>query len=187
MSDCTSIQKSLKWCEGASQYPGVKKRLYYLSKSDIVKFPPLKKDSVVYEGAFVLAADKKWLCIDIIPSKSQLTSEPQGEYPSQTQLNKLTALHPGVDEASSAASLYLNNNDSVFLVPTMTGKYRVVGCDMWEGKITVQQDQGQGATGTAGTTIAVEATDIAPSPFYEGKIETEDGDFMADGSPIAGE
>jgi hypothetical protein len=44
----------------------------------------------------------------------------------------------------------------------------------------VTQDNGQGATGTASTTINVEATDIAPSPFYAGKIVTEDGELTLD-------
>ena len=42
---------------------------------------------------------------------------------------------------------------------------------------TVAQDLGQGATGTTGTTINVEASDECPAPFYEGIITTEDGDI----------
>ena len=30
-------------------------------------------------------------------------------------------------------------------------------------------------------------TGIVPAPFYKGKIEAEEGDFMADGSEIPGE
>lgn len=66
--------------------------------------------------------------------KSQLTSEAQGELPSQTQLNKLTAVHPGVGAEASAAAAYLNNNDNVFLVEDMKGKYRVVGSEAWTTK-----------------------------------------------------
>lgn len=117
--------------------------------------------------------------IDILPEKSQLTSEAQGELPSQTQLNKLTAVHPGVGAEASAAAAYLNNNDNVFLVEDMKGKYRVVGSEAWTTKTTVAQDLGQGATGTTSTTIAVEATDECPAPFYEGTITTEEGDIEA--------
>jgi len=45
----------------------------------------------------------------------------------------------------------------------------------------VAQDNGQGATGTASTTINVEATDVCPSPFYQGTIVTEDGELSLAG------
>ncbi|MBR2284970.1 MAG: hypothetical protein IJ900_00350, partial [Paludibacteraceae bacterium] len=95
------------------------------------------------------------------------------------QLNKLTAVHPAVGEEASAASAYLNNNDNVFIIEDMKGKYRVIGSDMWNTKTTVAQDLGQGATGTTSTTINADATDVVPAPFYEGTIETEDGTIDA--------
>ena len=127
----------------------------------------------------MLVADATWKYIDILPDKSQVTSEAQGEIPSQTQLNKLTAVHPAVGEAASAASAYLNNNDNVFIIEDMRGKYRVIGSDMWNTKTTVAQDLGQGATGTTSTTISAEATDVVPAPFYEGTIETDEGTIDA--------
>ena len=41
---CTSIQKSLGWCQGTPELPGVKRRIYYLAKSEIVVFPQLPRD-----------------------------------------------------------------------------------------------------------------------------------------------
>lgn len=189
MPDCSSVQKSLAWCQGRPELPGVKRRIYYISKYDVLRWPKLQHDangrltSAAYAGDFVLRADAKWKFIDIISDKSQLTSEAQGEYPSQTQLNKLVAVHPGVDDEASAAAAYLNNNDNVFLVEDMRGAFRVVGSDKWPTKTTVAQDLGQGATGTTSTTINVEATDECPAPFYAGKIATEDGDINPDGNP----
>lgn len=185
MPDCSNIQKSLAWCQGTPELPGVKRRVYYISKQYIVQWPTLSRDangrltSAVYTGSFTLAADATWKYIDILPDKSQLTSEAQGEVPSQTQLNKLTLVHPGVGAEASAASAYLNNGDNVFLVEDMKDKWRVVGSERWQTKTTVAQDLGQGATGTTSTTIAVEATDECPAPFYEGTIATEDGDIEA--------
>ena len=182
---CTSLQKSLGWCQGTPELPGVRRRIYYTSKGDIAQWPTLPRDengrvtAATYTGSFTLKADAKWKYIDILPEKSQLTSEAQGELPSQTQLNKLTAVHPGVGAEASAASAYLNNNDNVFIVEDMKGKYRVVGSEAWTTKTTVAQDLGQGATGTTSTTIAVEATDECPAPFYEGTITTEEGDIEA--------
>jgi hypothetical protein len=117
------------------------------------------------------------LAIDILPDKSQLTSEAQGEFPSQTQLNKLTLVHPGVGPDASAAAAYLNNNDNIFLVQDMKGYWRIVGCEKWITKTTVAQDNGQGAAGNTSTTINVEAPDEMPAPFYFGTLETEDGDI----------
>lgn len=181
-SSCLNIQKSLAWCQGTPEYAGVRCRIYYLAKSEIVAWPLLERDangiraiSAKYKGDFTLKADAKWKYIDILPDKSQLTSEPQGELPSQTQLNKLVAVHPGVGAEASAAAAYLNNSDNVFIVQDMNDKYRVVGCDKWLTKTTVNQDNGQGASGTTSTTINVEASDEVPAPFYDGEIVTEDG------------
>ncbi len=181
---CNTIQESIAWCQGTPELPGVKRRIYYLAKSEIVRWPTLERDadtgkatSAKYKGDFTLKADVKWKYIDILPDKSQLTSEAQGELPSQTQLNKLTAVHPGVGAEASAAAAYLNNSDNVFIVEDMKGNFRVVGCENWPTVTTVAQDNGQGATGTTSTTISVEATDEVPSPFYSGTIEAESGDI----------
>jgi hypothetical protein len=180
---CSSLQKSLAWCQGSPELPGVRRRIYYISKGQIVKWPTLPRDtkgrptSAVLSGDFELKADAKWQYIDILPDKSQLTSEAQGELPSQTQLNKLVAVHPGVGEEASAAAAYINNNDNVFVVQDMKDKYRVVGSEKWLTKSTVAQDLGQGATGTTSTTINAEATDEVPAPFYVGTLATEDGDI----------
>jgi hypothetical protein len=180
---CSSLQKSLAWCQGTPELPGVRRRIYYISKGQIVKWPTLPRDtkgrptSAVLSGDFELKADAKWQYIDILPDKSQLTSEAQGELPSQTQLNKLVDVHPGVGEEASAAAAYINNNDNVFVVQDMKDKYRVVGSEKWLTKSTVAQDLGQGATGTTSTTINAEATDEVPAPFYVGTLATEDGDI----------
>ena len=180
-TNCSPLQKSLAWCQGKPVLPGIRRRLYYTSKGNIVSWPTLPHDangritSATYTGSFTLKADATWYYIDILSEKSQLTSEAQGECPSQTQLNKLVAVHPGVGEEASAAAAYLNNNHNVFIVQEMEGSYRVVGSEMYQTITTVAQDNGQGATGTASTTISVDATDECPAPFYVGAITTEDG------------
>ena len=178
---CDSLQKSVDWCEGTPVLPGIRKRLYYINKKLIVAWPTLTKNSIgqvttaKYTGNFTLAENAVWSYIDILPDKSPVTSDPQGEYPSMTQLNKLTAVHPGTEEDATVLAAVMNNSNNVFIVQTANGKYRVVGSEMYDIKATVGQELGQGATGTAGTTINVEATDVVPAPFYEGEIETADG------------
>ena len=177
---CDSLQKSVDWCEGTPVLPGIRKRLYYINKKLIVQWPTLTKNSIgqatnaTYTGNFTLAEGAVWQFIDL-PDKSTHTSEPQGEYPSMTQLNKLTVVHPGTGEDATVLASAMNNSNNVFICETADGKFRVTGSEMYDIKCTVNQDLGQGATGTAGTTINVEATDIIPAPFYTGEIETADG------------
>lgn len=184
---CTNLQKSLDWCMGTPELPGIKRRIYYIAKNMIVTWPSFTRDangrvtSSKLSGSFTLVADASWKYIVVLADKSQLTSEAQGEIPSQTQLNKLVAVHPGVGAEASAAAAYLNNSDNVFVVEDMKGKFRVVGSDRWLTKTTVAQDLGQGPTGATSTTITVEATDEIPAPFYEGTLETEDGDIDCSG------
>ena len=119
--NCTPFQKSLAWCMGIPELPGIRRRIYYISKDQIAQWPPFNRDdnyrakTAVLTGNFTLVADAKWKYIDILPDKSQLTSEAQGELPCQTQLNKLVAVHPGVGTEASAAACYLNNSDNVFV------------------------------------------------------------------------
>lgn len=180
--NCTPLQRSLDWCMGTPELPGIRKRIYYISKNEIASWPPYNRDennrrtkTAVLTGNFTLVADATWKYIDILAEKSQLTSDPQGEIPGQTQLNKLVAVHPGTGPEATAAACYLNNSDNVFIVEDTKGFYRVVGCEKWVTKTTVNQDTGQGPTGSTSTTITVEATDEVPAPFYMGQIITADG------------
>ncbi len=177
---CPNLQKSIKWCEGEAVYPGIRRRLYFISKSQIAKFAELARDeqgkatAAELDGNIELLADVKWLALDVNPEKCKVTSDAQGEMPSQTQLNKATFVHNGVGKEASAAASYLNNNDNVFVFQTMSGEWRVLGNPRWTTKTTVAQDTGQGTT-PASTTISVEVTDEVPAPFYKGTLVTEEG------------
>ena len=65
-NNCSALQKSLSWCQGTPELPGIKRRLYYIAKSLIAKWPTLPKDAqgrptaAVYQGSFVLVADATW-------------------------------------------------------------------------------------------------------------------------------
>ena len=124
---CDSLQKSVDWCEGTPVLPGIIKRLYYINKKLIVAWPTLTKNSIgqvttaKYTGSFTLAENAVWSFIDILPDKSTHTSEPQGEYPSQTQLNKLTVVHPGTGEDASVLASVMNNSNNVFICQTADG------------------------------------------------------------------
>lgn len=176
--NCDVIQDSLQWCEGKPSYPGIKRRIYYIAKQDIATWPTRSVDSLGrigagdYTGNFTLVTGKKWLYIDILPDKSQVTSESQGEYPGVTQLNRLTAVHAGVDAAANMMAGYVNNIPCVFLVEQFDGTYRVIGCKEFDGTATVAQDLGQGATGSTSTTLTAQSTDFTPAPVYSGTVQT---------------
>ncbi len=179
---CDIVQESLEWCEGQSSFAGMQRRVRYTAASNILVWPEREKTASGTElaaykenSSFLLKADKKWNFIDILPTKSTSTSEPQGELPSGSQLNKLTLIHPGTGEKASNAAAYINNVPCVFLVEDMDGNLRVCGCRRWAGEIknTVASDWGQGSAGTAQTTISVEAPDTTPFPVYKGDLDDD--------------
>lgn len=179
---CDIVQESLEWCEGAPNFAGMQRRVAYTAVSNILTWPERETTSSGAElaaykdkSSFVLKADKKFHVIDVLPAKSTSTSEPQGELPSASQLNKLSLVHPGTGEKASNAAAYINNVPCVFLVQDMDGNWRVCGCKRWAGEIkaTVSSDWGQGSAGASQTTIAVEAPDTTPFPVYKGELETD--------------
>lgn len=180
---CDVVQDALDWCEGAPQYAGFQRRGYYIAASAILQWPERETTETGQElasykdkSSFVLKADHKWLPFDTLPAKSTATSEAQGEMPSASQLNKLSAVLPGTDEKTSNAAAYVNNVPCVWLIKDMNDCWRVFGCRRWAGEIknTVASDMGQGSAGTASTTLAVEAPDTTPPPFYKGDIDSTD-------------
>lgn len=192
MKNCESLLESLDWCYGRPSPSGIRSRIYLIPASDLVERPHYQRDenlrptSAVLVGKFTTAADKFWRFIDIDPKKSHLTSEPQGEVPSQTQLNKLVALHPGVDERATIVAAMLNNSNVVGIVQDMMGRGRVLGSERYIPKWTHNQDNGEGDAGTTSTTINCEVTEETAAPFYVGTIQTEDGEVTF-GAPDAAE
>lgn len=178
---CTSILKSMPWCEGKPVKPGIRRRLYIVAKADVATFPKLERDelgrptSATYTGKFTLVEGKKWLVIDHIPEKAEPKSDPQGEFPSQTFNNQLTVVHPDVGPEATAAITPFLNTEVIALAEDMYGRFRVFGNEDWGARIAPSQALGQGATGTSATTLAITASDECSMPFYEGEIPTEDG------------
>lgn len=180
---CTPIKpKSLAWCEGQSVIPGIKSRIYFTPRSTIVTWPALPGsftasmgEMATLKGSFVLAESVKWQYLDIIESKSPVSSESQGSKPSKTFLNKATIVvpHTGADAAGFAR--LANNSSYVYLVETSSGDCRVIGSDMFPTETAVSTALGAAVTDDMGTTLEISCTDLAPAPFYTGPIDTEDG------------
>lgn len=193
--DCTSkgMYESLSWCPGQTSTPGIRRKVFFIPKSWIEKWPVLPAIDgaesmaalATYDGDFVLAADKKWQYIELLTTKSSISAESQGEVPSKTILNKATLVHAGTDEEASGFCRQANIDELIFLCQQKNGKFRVIGSEAFDPSVTISQTSGEGDTGTAGTTLEAQCTDVCPAPFYMGKIETEDGDISgANGSAI---
>lgn len=187
----SGLYESLDWCPGQTVLPGIKSKVYAVPKAWITTWPKLpdikSAESMAalatYEGEFVLAADKKWQRIEAFTKKSNISSESQGEDPSKTFLNKATILYAGTDEAATGFCRQANIDQLVYAIPQRDGKYRIIGSENFDIITKPSQASGEGDTGSGGTTLEIEATDICPSPFYAGKLDTVDGSISgADGS-----
>lgn len=178
---CTSILKSIPWCEGKPVKPGVRRNFYVVAKADVVSFPSLERDelgrplSATYTGNFTLAEGKKFVVIQHLPDKAEPKSDPQGEFPSQTFNNQLTLVCPDVGPEATAAITPFLNTEVIGIAEDMYGRFRVFGNEDWGARVAPSQALGQGATGTSATTLAITASDECSMPFYEGEIPTEDG------------
>lgn len=187
--NCNVVQQSLRWCQGQANYSGIRGQLLYTAVSNIVSWPKRKTSASGAElaeyneaggdsSSFVFRADTKFNVIDILSAKSKVTSDPNGEFPSGSQLNKIEAVIPtsGVDAANLAASI--NNIPCIWIYRDMEGKYRVVGCQRWASEIknTIATDSGTGAAGSAQSTLTIEAPDTTPPPAYFGSVDVVDED-----------
>jgi hypothetical protein len=186
-----ALYGSLPSCSGQTYLSGLRRRVYFVEKSKILIWPKLpdadKAASMAamstYVGNFTLAADVKWHAIDGLTAKDNVTSESQGTLPYKTTINKLNVSHPGKDEDATGFARQANTDNLIYLAQQANGKFRVIGCELYDTETKVSQKSGEGPTGDAGTTIEVDATDRCPAPFYPGKIETEDGNISGvDGS-----
>lgn len=185
-SDCTAVNiyDSLKHCKGETKLPGLRPRALGIPKSQIVSFPKLpaldSKDAdmakiATYDGDFVLAADSKFLFIDILSTASNVKSEPQGEGNSKSYLVTVVLFHPSTGPEVTGFSRMVINDDFLWLVQQRDGRWRVVGNEMIETDTQPSQDSGQAVTDSSGTTFTATVTDVCPAPFYTGKVLTEKG------------
>lgn len=92
MAKCSNntLYNSLGWCNGKTTLPGIRRRVYFIPKDEILAWPSLPEvsdasdmsDLAKYSGNFTLAADKKWRSLDVLDAKSNTSSEPTGDKPS---------------------------------------------------------------------------------------------------------
>ncbi len=176
--------QNLDWVDGNTSIPGIYNNAYCIPKSDIATWPILPAapatdaEEVTYDGSFSLVALKTWKKINCIADKSPVTCETQGEYRSQTFLNKGTLKTSLTTEGATAFAKKANNADMVYLVREKdSGKWRLLGNDMFNTITKPSIAIGGGPTSERGTTLEIEVTDAIPMPFYDGSIVTDEGDI----------
>lgn len=195
MTKCTSadsIYGDICFSPGKKSLPGVRGYVYGIAKRDIITWPTIGTeapkalaDVAKYAGDFVLATDKKWHKIGLIPNESELQVESQGSFGSKTFKVTGTAVIPGTEEEVSGYIAQANNDEMVYLFIQRNGKARMVGSEAFTPELSLSQATGKATTDANSTTISAVADDEYPAPFYPGKIETEDGDISgATGLPI---
>ena len=195
MTKCTSadsIYGDICFSPGKKSLPGVRGYVYGIAKRDIMTWPTIGTeapktlaDVAKYAGNFVLATDKKWHKIGLIPNESELQAESQGSFGSKTFKVTGTAVIPGTEEEVSGYIAQANNDEMVYLFIQRNGKARMVGSEAFTPELSLSQATGKATTDANSTTISAVADDEYPAPFYPGKIETEDGDISgATGLPI---
>lgn len=195
MTKCTSansIYGDICFSPGKKSLPGVRGYVYGIAKRDIMTWPTIGTeapktlaDVAKYAGDFVLATDKKWHKIGLIPNESELQVESQGSFGSKTFKVTGSAVIPGTEEEVSGYIAQANNDEMVYLFIQRNGKARMVGSEAFTPELSLSQGTGKATTDANSTTISAVADDEYPAPFYPGKIETEDGDISgATGLPI---
>ena len=187
MTKCTSansIYGDICFLPGKKSLPGVRGYVYGIAKRDIMTWPTIGTeapktlaDVAKYAGNFVLATDKKWHKIGLIPNESELQVESQGSFGSKTFKVTGSAVIPGTEEEVSGYIAQANNDEMVYLFIQRNGKARMIGSEAFTPELALSQDLGKAATDTNSTTIQAVCDDEYPAPFYPGKIETADGDF----------
>lgn len=195
MTKCTSansIYGDICFSPGKKSLPGVRGYVYGIAKRDIITWPTIGTeapktlaDVAKYAGDFVLATDKKWHKIGLIPNESELQVESQGSFGSKTFKVTGSAVIPGTEEEVSGYIAQANNDEMVYLFIQRNGKARMVGSEAFTPELSLSQATGKATTDANSTTISAVADDEYPAPFYPGKIETEDGDISGvTGLPI---
>ena len=195
MTKCTSansIYGDICFLPGKKSLPGVRGYVYGIAKRDIMTWPTIGTeapktlaDVAKYAGNFVLATDKKWHKIGLIPNESELQVESQGSFGSKTFKVTGSAVIPGTEEEVSGYIAQANNDEMVYLFIQRNGKARMVGSEAFTPELSLSQATGKATTDANSTTISAVADDEYPAPFYPGKLETEDGDISgATGLPI---
>lgn len=184
MADCTvnTQYDSIEACPGKKVIAGVKRRVYYIPKTDIAGWPTLPdlgsadaktmEALAKYVGNFTLKADATWKFFDLKDNSSNVTWETAGELGSQIINNQASMVLAGSSAAIAGFSRQAINDDLVFVYQEKDGAFRVLGNkDISATDVKSSGDSGSEITGAKTSTFAVQVYDECPAPYYEGTLK----------------
>lgn len=184
---CTTdvdLYENVEFCQGSASLPGIRPHMYLIRKINILTFPKVEgkaaaslDEVAVIKGNFVLAADTKFIKVDLVEGESEPTCENQGNEGAKSFNNSVSFVIPGTQKKATGLISMLNNDDVVILYPQRDGAIRVIGNDMFRVQLTLGQNAGKQVTDSSQTTITASVSDVNPAPFYEGTFPTEDGNI----------
>lgn len=186
MSECNSrsIFGSIEACPGKKNLPGLRRRLYYVPKADVVSFPtltalptgstsgsqPTMADLGKLTGNFVLAEGKYFQHIDLKDEASNVTYETVGENGSHLFNNQANAIVAGQADEVKGFARQVVDEDIIYVYQQRDGKFAVIGNDAFVTHTAPSGDTAAEATGASTTTFAINCYDECPVPTYEGTL-----------------
>ena len=184
----SNLYDSLRFCDGTTVLPGIRRKAYFIQQDNIAKYPELPNLSdenvkmgelACYKGDFTLVADATFKVIDLDDSASNVICDSQGDKPSKSFINKAKFKHPGKGEEATGFARLANASNLLFIYQERDGSFRVVGNDKFTTNVKVTQESGAKETDASGTTLNIEVSDTCAAPFYKGIIKTDAGDIDA--------
>lgn len=186
--DVKTVFDSIEVCPGQTFMPGIRRRMYFVPKADIVKWPKLPKITgadgqkmkslAILVGDFQLAEDKYFQYMDLKDEASNVTFEPIGEDGSKLVQNTANAILAGQSDEMKGFARQVLNTDMVFVYQQRDGKFCVLGNEMFVGHVNPSGDTGAEATAAVTTTFTIEVKDECPVPTYTGKLYIANGKYI---------
>lgn len=178
--DVKSLYNSIEACPGKKNLPGIRRRLYYINKAAVVKFPKLPniddkdatemKSLAVLKGDFQLAADNFFQFIDLKDEASNVTFETVGENGSKLFNNQANAIVSGQSDEVKGFGRQAVNDDIVYVYQNRSGEFCVLGNEEFMCNTSPSGDTSAEATGAITSTFAIQCYDECPVPTYKGKL-----------------
>lgn len=165
-------------CPGQKVLPGIRRRIYFVPKSDIAQFPKLPKadDNGVEDmaalakltGNFTLKADKYFRFIDLKDEASNVTYETVDE--SKLFNNQANAVVRGQNDEVKGFARQVVEDDLVYVYQNRDGSFAVLGNEMYETHTSASGDTAAEANGAKTATFAIQCYDECPVPTYTGML-----------------
>lgn len=181
MEECTSktIYDSIAACPGSKNLPGIRRRMYYIPKSDVVTIPALPplgttglkmEELATIADNFVLVEGKFFKFIDLKDNASNVTFESVGEVGTKLFNNQANAVFAGITPEAKGFARQSVNDDLIIIYQNRNGEFCVIGNEAFSTQVDPSGDTAAEPTAGATVTYAISCYDECPVPTYKGKL-----------------